>query len=265
MTTVSVKEVIARIIRNNRNIDTSYIDNIYEWIAEGMFKLENTSKLTKAYYLLNVKQFCAAKPCDFVETIGLAKNGVRLPLSNDERSILNSPVGTAGNNIFQFDYLASGSIPTTEGAFRNPQDYSEVDALKSINMETINSLSYQENSNYYLFPFESGQVELTYYKRDTDEDGFPLVPDNENYKTALYWYVLTMLIGSGYDHPNKEFSHSYCFRLFEMYAGRAINELKMPTPEEMEMIKRSHIRLMPNTNAYEEFFSQSSRKERIVR
>ena len=90
-------------------------------------------------------------------------------------------------------------------------------------------------------------------------------PSSKNTSNLGHWYVLMMMIGSGYEHSNKEFTHTYCYKFFELYLNRALGEMKMPSPEEMQMIKYSYIRLMPREGAYEEFFSKSSTKERILR
>jgi hypothetical protein len=85
-----------------------------------------------------------------------------------------------------------------------------------------------------------------------DADGLPLIPDNENYKQALYWYVRAMMIGSGY--PDKQFTYEQCIQQHEHYAARAMGEITYPSPDDMENIKNTLVRFIPPPNYWENFF-----------
>ena len=52
-----------------------------------------------------------------------------------------------------------------------------------------------------------------------------MIPDNESLKTALYWYVLHMMIGAGFEHPNKEFSYKNFIILSPVIGSLAISLL----------------------------------------
>lgn len=266
MKTCSVGEVISRIYRNTRNIDSSYVDDILEWVAEAMNKLKTVHELSKTSTVLKVNQHVAVLPCDHVTTIGIEKDGVRVRLSGQDRLVSGRiPSGAFDGNMFAFDYSKPNTdkIGNVENA--NKDDFWKGQNIVPTGGMSLTDLVYHEQNNNYIFSFEKGEVILHYTKRPCDENGFPLVPDNENYKTAIYWYVLAMMIGSGFVHQNKEFTHGYCFQLWEMYASRALGEIKYPTVEEMEMIKNKHIRIIPMSNAYETFFSVTDNKERIWR
>jgi hypothetical protein len=49
-------------------------------------------------------------------------------------------------------------------------------------------LGYRLNNNYIFTNFEEGSVEISYTAFVTDDDGYPMVPDDERYIRALVAY-----------------------------------------------------------------------------
>jgi hypothetical protein len=101
--------------------------------------------------------------------------------------------------------------------------------------------------------FSSGCVRLHCLAIPTDEDDFPLIPDNANYKQALYWHCRAMMIGAGYE--DKIFSYAYCDAEFEKYAARAIGEINYPSVESMDAKIPDITRFLPGN--YLSFFGIS--------
>ena len=72
-----------------------------------------------------------------------------------------------------------------------------------------------------------GTIEIHYKSIPVDDDGFPLVPDNSNYKQALYWHCRAMMIGAGFE--DSVFSYNQCDEQYEKYAARAIAGIRYPS------------------------------------
>lgn len=80
------------------------------------------------------------------------------------------------------------------------------------------SLSYTVQNNYIFTDIEKCQLEISYYAILQDEDGFPLVPANENYYKALELYIkkeeFTIKFDQGkldwriLDNTQREYSHA---------------------------------------------------------
>jgi hypothetical protein len=102
--------------------------------------------------------------------------------------------------------------------------------------------------------FADGYVVVYYRGVKTDEDGFPMVPDNQSYKQALYWYCRSMMIGAGWE--DKQFTYKECYEQFEhVYGPRALAEIRMPSPEQMEHRINTFVRFLPNQGYYDSFFN----------
>jgi hypothetical protein len=251
--TVSVKEVIARVIRNTgRNLPSEYIDDILEWIPEGIKKLKTRYNLKPLTATISISGHVGKLPCGLVAIEAIEYEGCRLREGGDVRDLENIVDNSLliGDNSFELE--------TT------PKDYSE---------ESFPDNSYTEErrgedlvrsprdgyANYYkLVPnyiqtsFEEGEITIYGKQFPVDAEGYPLVPDNENYKEALYWYVMTKLIEAGYEH--KFFTWQHCWNLFEkVYARRAINEIKYPSVDRVEKMYRAFVRLVPPEHFYDDF------------
>jgi hypothetical protein len=84
----------------------------------------------------------------------------------------------------------------------------------------------------------------------------PLIPDNQNYKEALYLYVRAKMIGSGYQ--DKVYQEQTLMQRFETIGRRAINEITYPTPDEKEQQVKTQVRFIPPDNYWENFFRVDS-------
>lgn len=80
--------------------------------------------------------------------------------------------------------------------------------------------------------FEEGDVTFIYLDYPKDEEGFILIPANEQLAEALYWYLLfQMLLSQNYKHP--EINLQFAMQMWEIKRDVAINYLSFPDPEAM--------------------------------
>jgi len=63
--------------------------------------------------------------------------------------------------------------------------------------------SYHINPGYIITSFEDGDIEVSYNRIPTDDDGFYKIPDNENYLTAVEYYCKMRLAQRGYKFPEE--------------------------------------------------------------
>jgi hypothetical protein len=50
-------------------------------------------------------------------------------------------------------------------------------------------LTYKIQGNFIYTSFEEGEIEVSYQAIATDEQGFPLIPDNSSFTRALELYI----------------------------------------------------------------------------
>ncbi len=257
---VSVKEVIARILRNTRLTDSSYVDDMFEWIPEGIDKLKTKYQLELVPIDLEISNHACKLPCGLVGIEAVVYGGMRLREGGAQIAVTRQPslfngglLATPTTGIFQTD---------TTVTIENRLDPRLTGSDLTLVTEFCNREYYKLQMNYIQTSFECGCITLHYWKRPVDCEGYPLIPDNENYKTALYWYNIAMMIDAGYEHK-EGYKADYCMQKFEFYGARAITEIKYPSVDRMEKLRQSFIRLVPPTHFYSDFFTNSEQLQEI--
>ena len=272
----SVKEVLQRIVRNaGHKIPGQYRDDMLEWIPEGIEEIggfpdnkfikkstpdaDCTGALFTSNHVVNL-------PCGLIEVVAVEDvNGYRMRYGSDETDLTNQSsryhsgtknnplAGIRGTNFQQDVFEITGGISDTVTDTSVPWDGSD-----------LVQKAFGNTSNYYIIQEDTIQtaeetafVKIHYWARPTDKDGFYRFPDNGNYKSALYWYVMKMLLGAGFE--NKIFKGmqgiQYADQQFQHYAGKALGELRMPDVDKHERLRTSFSeRMIAPRYAYDDFF-----------
>lgn len=247
----SMRDVIGRVIRNTRLQDSSYIADAHEWVAEAMDMMETQQTLVGAWKDLTLDFHKAKLPCGLRWVDAVEYQGHRVPEGGGIRPPQrNRPVNNP-SDITVFQTKVDKIQPL------------ENHLLYRTELEKVEQLSWNDREYYYT---EMGVINtsmcdgcITVYYRTipTDEDGLPLIPDNQNYKQALYWYCRAMMIGAGYD--DRVFNYEHCMQQFEsLYAPRAMAEIRTPSPEQMQHRVWTASRFLPNAGYYDSFFQTPS-------
>lgn len=133
---------------------------------------------------------------------------------------------------------------------------------------TINQgdYSYTVNPNYINTNIEDGEQICVFYKAiPTDEEGFPLVPDHVAVSECLFWYITMKLMLGGFEHPVKGIDYNEAKANYIKYRTQSENQLEMFDIPRFEAFSNSWSRLIPNTNAAENFFYSNSIPEIFVK
>jgi hypothetical protein len=261
----SAKQVLARVMRNTGGkLPSVYHDDILEWIPEGIDLLMNTASVEVASTpscgepkALEVVNHVVCMPKDSCGLLAIEDEyGCIIPLGGDVTD-LRSTSKRSGNP--PDDARAAVFSVNTEYGNTTPIFGEDLDLTP---LTTGASAAYYKISgNYIQFSFETGFVKIHYLKRPLDKDGYPLIPDNENFKQSLYFYVMRQLLGAGFQHP--VFTYEACHNNFELYAGRAINEITYPSLDAAARYNRAVVRLIPPYHFYEDFFQGSEQTQQI--
>lgn len=276
----SAKEVLANVARNTGGkLPSGYNDDILEWLPEGidlltrtpMQETTSTPDINSANALYT-QNHVVCLPKDLGAILAVEDEfGKRLSEGGDITDITSqTTVYHTGNEstaaratVFEvnpLDHQTSDGTPTTQPGTSIPLYGSD---LTQTNNTVGQANYYKVSGNHLQTNFECGFVRIHYLRRPIDAEGYPLIPDNQNLRSALYWYVLMMLIGAGYQHP--VFTYEKCESQFELYGARAIGEITYPTFDEMARLHRSFIRLVPPDHFERDFFigSEQSQSTRL--
>lgn len=242
---VTIEPIIARIIRNTRVQDTSYLDDLPEWIAEAMGLMKTKQVLSPKYQDINMYFHKGKLPCDLDHIKAVEYNGCRLKEGNSSKDITTSQDLSRKTDPIYISTLAPTTAP--DGASFWTTKWEDACVLPHHHKHY-----YQIEMGYITTSFADGVIRVHYKAMPVDENGMPLIPDNENYKQAIYNYVRAMMIGAGY--KDLIFSESVLMQRFEIYAERAISEITYPSVDSMEDRVNNSVRLIPQANYFDNFF-----------
>ena len=125
-------------------------------------------------------------------------------------------------------------------------------------------LRYSINNNWIHTNFENGDVQVSYRGLMIDDNGYPMIPNRVEYKLAIESYlterIAFKLLAKEQINPNI-YNIFQQERLFNM--GSALEKGKTPSPEKMEIIKNSFIRLLDRVDARRHSNTDLSSQERL--
>lgn len=128
----------------------------------------------------------------------------------------------------------------------------------------IGEFTYTVQKGIIFASQQDGEVEIAYKGISLDEDGYPLIPDDERVLLGLEYYILhrylepLWLLGKITDK-----AFNYVSQQRDWYFGSGAASLNTPSIDQMETIANSINRLIINTTAHENFYRNMGRKEYI--
>lgn len=263
---VSIKNIIARVIRNTRIQDSSYIQDMTEWIPEAMGYMRTNFELSYRWKDVEINFHKGILPCGLIHVEAVEYNGQRLKTSNTSKhyatghDLRYDP--DADNTEAQL-FISTIGIDSLEdygqpGNFLYKSDIKPFQtSLTGVNSCDISpSNFYKIEMNCITTSMADATIRVHYKAQPMDSEGFPLIPDNENYKEALYYYVRAKMIGCGYH--DTAFKEQELMQRFEGYAARAIGEIKYPSPDIMQSRIDTLVRFIPPANYWENYFRTDS-------
>lgn len=249
---VSIKEVIGRVIRNTRLTDTGFIQDMNEWIPEAMGYMKTGISLSPQWADVVIDYHKGKLPCGLDTLLAVTQNGCRLHCNSDVRPYTSRQQPVSSNLIFVNDSSLSIDV-SNPGTLDVVQSFSS----QNVDIRTVQAMpqgggTYYTEMDFINTSMTAGVVRVYFMCIPVDEEGYPLIPDNENYKQAIYWYVRGQMIGCGYADP--VFKYSDCNAQFEMYAARAIGQIVHKSVDQAETIYRANTRLILPSNSFDSFF-----------
>ena len=223
----SVRTILAKLYRDlgsNAEINES---DVIEWCSEAMSRIGAYSQYLNKSVVLEITNYRAILPCDFIYPIDIAYNGK--PLSFKGKSMINN-----------VDCPECNTIP-----------------------QCCTEHTFYIQDNWINVSFEEGDLCMTYQAVATDDDGFPMVPDNTYFDEALSSYCTFRMDRIDY-RQGKIAKDAYMEsqRDWLFYVNSARGSANMPDIAKLEQLKNVWLRLMPLTNDYSNFFSNTGNRER---
>tara|TARA_R110002020_G_scaffold68971_2_gene179867 strand:- start:5921 stop:6667 length:747 start_codon:yes stop_codon:yes gene_type:complete len=128
----------------------------------------------------------------------------------------------------------------------------------------IPEYTYEVQKGIIFTSFEEGTLQISYKGIGVDEDGYPLIPDNEKFTMGLEYYIshryLEGLWAMG-KITDKVFQ--YYEQKRHWYLGAANSSMQMQNIDQLESTMNGLNRIVRRDDAHETFFRKFGRKERI--
>lgn len=125
--------------------------------------------------------------------------------------------------------------------------------------------SYIANNNWIQTNIPDGEtICLSWRGFTVDEDGFPLIPEKETVKQALFWFCLRNLMLGGFEHPNRDLGYNSVDANWTKYCGMASADLALLDKPQLETFRRSWVRLISQTQFSATTFFGDNSDERLL-
>ena len=240
----SLGAVLWRVLKNPLAVELTY-DEAAEYALEFIKLLGAPVIYEDKIANIELSYHKGEMPCDV-----LTINGVRY-LDTDEEGRKNQPIALReSTNVYHIDPQEFTNESNTDFDLRGNHRRTE--------------FTYSIQRGIFFCSMREGSVEISYKGISLDEDGYPLIPDNEKVLLGMEYYIL-----SRYLEPlwmmgkitDKVFEYVNKKRYF--YMPSAFTALTMPSIDLMETMMNSLNRLVINTTAHQNFFKKMGEKERI--
>ncbi len=257
---ISIKRIIEEIYGDNQLDYTISYEDIIRWTAQvlsimnipDIYVAKVTGHISNPH--LDITNYKAELPCDLFKLRQISVDGYPcVRASNTFSQLMDGDccgvnlLGTVDGDNFidQFGNTFNTSLGFPEGT---------------------GSVGYDINNNFITLSVKTGKVCLAYWAFPTDEDGFPMIPDNQSFIEAVKMYCRVKI---DYQEWRKDPSNSGLKALYEdskqeyaWYVGQASNAAKIPDLDKMEGIKNQMLRLKPRVNEHDSFYKFMNQPER---
>ena len=146
------------------------------------------------------------------------------------------------------------------GVFRHTTDSFHM----SDNKQDSFDLTYKIQGNVIFTSIKKGTIEVAYNAFAVDSDGYPLIPDNSSFISALELYIKKKQFNVLFD--TGKISQAVYNQVCQDYAwavGQAQSDLVRPTIDQMESITNMWNTLIPRVSEHSSGFVNNGSKERI--
>jgi len=295
--TISVKKIIAKVFSDLDLKEGDHrISDLIEWAGESLKKIGAFPALiTKVMGkdglpLLNVTNYQTALPCDLhsINQVAFTVDetgpfyAMRYASGNfDTAHQLTSEMTTATDTDVVRE---SDLVILTQDLFGDTYEeaLARLSSDASLKARLIGLLATQRNvlpeggttySSEYTYTItpgylktnlKTGYILLSYQAIPTDIDGYPLIPDDEAFEEAIYWYINMKLMYPEWKAGRVRDAVYYdARRSWNYHRRQAYGNAMMPNADQLESIKNSWLRLLPNIDEHKTFFSTLGEKQLI--
>lgn len=297
---VSSKEIIRKVFRDMKPNSADFVHDAIEWIGEALEHIGAAPQLCRKQCVIDIKDHKGCLPGDLYYINQVAVNSCVSPSVDTQIDTVVAQINTLNSNIV--DYSEQLSTTTVTGADLNDTRIASNNQLRdlNVNLEVLTNMYFtggsclsplqygattfhasihcdgcvNENIRYkdtYIIDcdhiktsFATGKVCVSYMAFPTDEECYPMVPDDISYREAMFWYIYKKLVLSGTPGRNPKIGYEYAEQMWQVYCTQARNAANYPDIDRYESFMNQWVRLVPDINAHNSFFETLNDREQFT-
>ena len=286
--TTSSKTLIRKIFRDLKPDRDNWIDDAIEWMGEALEHIGSATQLNQKQCVLTVEDHKVLLPTDLYYINQVAINSSVSPAASKELDTLTTKVTELQEAIVAaqadgLEYSTTASvlheinsrIVVLENIYfkdsnqMQPLQYGASTFHRSMHCDNCvnENINYEDtyivDNDYIKTSFQSGKICLSYMAFPTDEDCYPLVPDDISFKEALFWYVYKKILLSNPQFKNNGIDYSFAEQQWKYYCTQARNAANYPDIDKYESYMNQWVRMIPNINRHDVGFEQLNTRESL--
>ena len=288
--TISSKVIIRKIFRDLKPNKDNWIDDAVEWIGEALEHIGAASQLCQKQCILEVKDHKVLLPTDLYYINQVAINNSVAPTTTSELDELITKVeelkseiaaaqaaGTEYSDTASVLHDINSRIVILENVYfkdsnqLQPLQYGASTFHRSMHCEgCVNENAHYEETyivdcDYIKTSFVSGKICLSYMAFPTDEDCFPMVPQDISYQEAMFWYVYKQILLSNPQFKNNGIDYGFADQKWKYYCTQARNAANFPDIDKYESFMNQWVRMIPDINRHDLTFENLNTREDLYR
>ena len=134
-----------------------------------------------------------------------------------------------------------------------------------VNENSSHEDTYIVDCDYIKTSFASGKICISYMAFPTDEDCYPLVPDDISFSEAMFWYVYKKILLSKPEFKNNGINYTFADGQWKYYCTQARNAANYPDIDRYESFMNQWVRLIPDINRHDSGFENLNTREDLYR
>ena len=286
--TTSSKTLIRKIFRDLKPDRDNWIDDAIEWMGEALEHIGSATQLNQKQCVLTVEDHKVLLPTDLYYINQVAINSSVSPAASKELDTLTTKVTELQEAIVAaqadgLEYSTTASvlheinsrIVVLENIYfkdsnqMQPLQYGASTFHRSMHCDNCvnENINYEDtyivDNDYIKTSFQSGKICLSYMAFPTDEDCYPLVPDDISFKEDLFWYVYKKILLSNPQFKYNGIDYSFAEQQWKYYCTQARNAANYPDIDKYESYMNQWVRMIPNINRHDVGFEQLNTRESL--
>ena len=289
--TISSKRIIRKVFRDLKPSNDHWIDDAIEWIGEALEHIGAASQLCQKQCILEVSDHKVLMPSDLYYINQVAINGGVAPTTSaeldkliDKVKELKDEIADAQANDLEYSDTAAilheinNRIKILENVYFSdhsasiqPLQYGASTFHKSmhctgcVNESTRYEETYIVDCDYIKTSFASGKICLSYTAFPTDEECYPLVPDDISFQEAMFWYIYKKLLLSNPKFKNNQIGYEIAEQMWQKYCTQARNAANYPDIDRYESFMNQWVRMIPDISRHDLVFENLNTREDLNR